>query len=148
MISWKRVQSGAEWGLFYGLISWLLAFGFSNQLYKKEVWFIILTRMLSGVVLGLMRLAVPWWIKGILVGLVINIPLAFAQVQWPEFGWIKGFTVTLAGGMIVGALIEMSLRHKYDKEQAADTQEYAHAHTYSASLWAWAIGLLSCMHST
>lgn len=118
----RRVQTGAEWGLFYGVISWLLAFGFSNQLYSKEVWFIILTRMLSGIILGWIRISLPWWIKGLLVGLVINLPLAFVQAGWPDFGWIKGFAVTLISGMVVGVLIEMSLRHKYDKARAADEQ--------------------------
>jgi len=123
MIHWKRVQTGAEWGLFYGIISWLLAFGFSNQLYKKEVWFIILTRMVSGIILGMIRLPFLWWIKGLLVGLVVSLPLACSQVHWPDFGWTKGFVVTLITGMIVGLLIEMSIRNKYNKKPAAEEQE-------------------------
>ena len=114
MVHWRRLQSGGEWGLFYGVISWLLSFGFSNQLYQKEVWAIIFSKMLTGILIGLIRMPVVWWLKGLILGCLINIPLAFLKVQWPDFGWIKGFGVTMVTSMLVGVLIEMALKHRYD----------------------------------
>jgi len=111
MIQWKRVKSAAEWGFFYGVISWLLATGISNKIPTWGVWAIILSRTLLGLILGLVRWEFPWWARGLLLGTAVNLPLA-GVVRWLGVGWSQGFWPMLVSGIVFGVLIELALKHK------------------------------------
>ena len=109
---WQRLKSVLEWGFFCGVICWLLSTGFSNQLYSKEVWMIILPKVAAGIGIALIPAEYLRRIKGIVLGMLLNLPLALMQVQWPGFGWIKGFWITLISGMICGYVVEAVLEKK------------------------------------
>ena len=98
MIQWKRVKSAVEWGLFFGIISWLLATGITNKIPTIGVWGIILSRTLMGFIIGYVKWKIPWWVRGLIIGgglnlilsLVVKIPLGDV-VQRICFIWGRGF---------------------------------------------------------
>jgi hypothetical protein len=111
MIVWKRVKSASEWGFFFGVVTWLLASGSTNTFTWKQVWAVIIVRTLMGLAIGILPWKTAWWIRGLVVGAVLNIPFAFV-VQTPGFGWIKGFWPALISGLVFAVLIELVLKHK------------------------------------
>ena len=122
MSHWRRIKSAAEWGFFYGIISWLLATGISNKIPTWGVWAIILSRVLLGVLIGIIRWEYPWWARGMLMGSIVNLPLAFI-IRTLGVGWVQGFWPMFISGIIVGLLIEVSLRYGSAKEKG-DSREH------------------------
>ena len=114
MIQWKRVKSAAEWGFFYGVVSWLLATGISNKIPAWGVWGIILSRTLLGFIIGIVRWEFPWWVRGLVLGAIVNLPLSIV-VRLLGVGWGQGFWPVLMSGIVFGFLIEWALRHRPSK---------------------------------
>ena len=116
MVQWKRVRTATEWGFFYGIISWLLATGISNKIPAWGVWGIILSRTIMGTIIGFVRWDFPWWARGLLLGLGINIPMGFI-VLLLGVRWEIGLLPMLISGMLFGFLIEFSLRPRSKKRE-------------------------------
>jgi len=119
MTRWKRIKSALEWGLFYGIITWLAATAITNRISAAGVWGILLSRMLMGFLLGYFTLKMPWWLQGILAGIVVNavfgiLSLLPGVIKSFFYGWIIGFWLMLISGMIIGVLIMISLRRRPD----------------------------------
>ena len=96
MIQWKRVKSATEWGFFFGVISWLLATGISNKMPAWGVWGIILSRTLMGFIIGIVRWEFVWWLRGLILGAAVSLPLAFV-LRFLGVGWGQGFWPCRAG---------------------------------------------------
>lgn len=113
MAHWNRTRSAAEWGLFFGLCTWLLASGITNKMVEWQVWILVLSRGLIGVIIGLIAsVKIPWWARGAAVGLVLNIPLGYLVNTWQDFTGGLGFWYMLITGVISGVAVEFTLRHK------------------------------------
>lgn len=117
MLDWKRIRSASEWGFFYGVVSWLLATGFSNKIPVWGVWAIILSRTLMGCLMGMFPVKLSWWIDGLIIGLGLNLIFAFIVLV---IGYGIGFWPMLLTGILFGVLIEWSL-HLKDKEEAKES---------------------------
>ena len=72
-IEWHRLRSGTGWGLFYGIITWLLATAITNEYSNCAVWSIILSRTLMGALIVLISFDMVWWIRAGIIGLVFNV---------------------------------------------------------------------------
>ncbi len=121
MTRWKRIKSALEWGLFYGIITWLATTAITSlrNFPTAGVWGIILSRMLMGFLLGYFTLKMPWWLQGILAGIVVNavfgiFSLIPGVIKSFFSGWVIGFWLMLISGMIIGVLIMISLRRRPD----------------------------------
>jgi hypothetical protein len=119
MTHWRRVKSASEWGLFFGICSWLAATAISNKIPTIGVWGIILSRTLMGFIIGYIKWEFPWWGRGLIIGgglnvvlsFVFKLPLsgAFQNIGW---GWIHGVWLMVISGMIFGVGIELAVRHR------------------------------------
>ncbi|MFO7888949.1 MAG: hypothetical protein R6V04_01270 [bacterium] len=112
-IEWRRLRSGAEWGLFYGIITWLLATGITNEYSNLAVWSIILSRTLMGVLIVLISFDLMWWVKAGIIGLVFNVIMGIV-IAALGYGWNPWFWPLVISGIICAILIEFSLKRKYD----------------------------------
>ena len=118
MVQWKRVKSATEWGFFYGIVTWLFATGITNKFSSAGVWGIILSRTLMGFIIGVIKWKFPWWARGLIVGVVVNLVFeAIAKIPMEFirrfcFGWTSGFWLMLITGMLFGLLIELPIRPK------------------------------------
>lgn len=118
-IDWKRVKSATEWGFFFGIISWLLATGISNEIPGWGVWGIILSRTLLGFIIGILRWNFPWWKRGLIVGAAVNLPLAFV-IRDLGVSWRQGFWPYWISGILAGFFLEVALRKRkvVDKDES------------------------------
>ncbi len=110
----RRLRSGVEWGFFYGIITWLLATGITNDYSNLAVWSIILTRTLMGALIVLIQINLIWWIKAGLIGLVYNIIMGIV-IAVLGYGWNPWFWPLVISGIIIAILIELALHIKYDR---------------------------------
>jgi hypothetical protein len=122
MTHWNRTRSALEWSTFFGVCTWLIASGVTNKMMGVHVWTIILSRTLMGLILALMtRISISWWVRGLAVGIVVNIPFGLVMNGFPDFGNGLGFAYMMATGAIIGVLIELALRHR-EKEMQAQSE--------------------------
>jgi hypothetical protein len=117
MTLWNRIRSALEWSTFFGVCTWLLASGITNTMTGANVWFLVLSRTLMGLIIAVWKTGIPGWARGLVVGVVINIPAGLVVNGWTDFGNNLGFIYMLATGMIVGVMTEVALRHR-EKELA------------------------------
>lgn len=115
MIKWRRIRSGAEWGFFYGIVSWLLATGITNDYSSLAVWSIILSRTLMGVLIALFNFEYIWWVKAGIIGIVINAVMGII-IAVLGFGWNPWFWPLVISGLVFSICIEFALRYKDKKE--------------------------------
>ena len=107
----KRIKSALGWGFFYGICSWVLASGVTNKLPTPAVWAIILSQTFLGFLIGIVRWNIPWWIRGLVLGAAVNLPLGGLLWAVP-FAWGRGLCVPFAlSGILFGLLIELGVRH-------------------------------------
>jgi hypothetical protein len=112
MTQWQRVKSAAGWGLFLGICDWVLASGITNKIPREGVWAIILSQVLLGLIISFVRWSAPWWVKGILFGIAVNLPLGICIRQFgPVWGTLL-FWPLLATGVIIGIFIEWVMKKK------------------------------------
>lgn len=125
MTDWKKLKSAAlEWGLFFGIVNWLLATAITNDFTSAAVWGIIISRVITGVLVAVL----PWntirWLRGAVYGLAVN--LAFAALSLLPLGsffssWQIGFTLMLITGIAAGILLEIAMRHREKQTAAQDS---------------------------
>ncbi len=111
-IEWRRLRSGTEWGLFYGIITWLLATGITNEYSNVAVWSIIFSRTLMGALIVLIHFNLNWWIRAGIIGLVFNVIMG-AVIAALGYGWNPWFWPLVISGIIFAVLIEFSLQRRY-----------------------------------
>ena len=112
-IEWRRLRSGAGWGLFYGFITWLLATTITNEYTNGAVWSMILSRTLMGVLIVLISFDMVWWVRAGIIGLVFNVIMG-AVIAVLGYGWNPWFWPLVISGIIFAILTEYALRKKYD----------------------------------
>ena len=118
MTQWNRIRAALEWSTFFGVCTWLLASGITNTMTGANVWFLILSRTLMGLIMAVWKTGIPWRARGLAVGAVLNIPAGLIVNDWTGFGNNLGLVYMLATGLLAGVMIEIALRHR-EKEMAA-----------------------------
>ncbi|HDQ44103.1 MAG TPA: hypothetical protein ENN17_01225 [bacterium] len=118
MARWNRVRSSLEWSTFFGVCTWLLASGITNTMTGANVWLLVLSRTLMGLLLGLWKRGIAWWARGLIVGFGVNLPAGLVVNRWTDFGGGLGFGFMMATGLVSGVLTEAAVRHR-EKEMAA-----------------------------
>ncbi len=112
MTQWQRIKSAAGWGLFLGVCDWILASGITNKIPRGGVWAIVLGQTLLGVIVGLEKWSAAWWVKGLALGLAVNVALAFiVRVLGPEWGRPL-FFLLIGAGAAIGLFIEWVMNRK------------------------------------
>jgi len=104
MLTAKRVAIATICGLIFGFVCWF--FATSNPEGGDLAWSIqlniILSRTLTGFMIGISALKIKWWGHGILLGFIGSIPMGVS---------VMGDTYILIGtfvmGMIYGFLTEL-----------------------------------------
>lgn len=111
MGSTKRLVVASISGVLFGFVCYGFASSGPEPLQWPLAFQIILSRTLIGVAIGLSAFNFGHWtVRGLLVGLVFSLPLAFSGYMAPEspdFNKDAMFFWTLALGMIYGLLIEL-----------------------------------------
>ncbi|MBN2416158.1 hypothetical protein JXO52_09965 [bacterium] len=124
MIDWKKMKSAAlEWGLFFGIVTWLFATAITNEFTSAAVWGMIISRVVMGAVTAVIAWTVPWWIRGAVTGIGVNLLFAaLSALPSGSFfdGWRVGFTLMLVTGIVAGILLELAMLHR-EKQLAAHT---------------------------
>ena len=105
MLSTKRVFIATICGLLFGVVCWYLAT--SNPDATEELTWpiqltIVLSRTLTGFMIGISALKIRWWGHGIVLGFIGSIPMA-ASVLDNSMIVIGTFVM----GMIYGFLTEL-----------------------------------------
>ncbi|HHS12157.1 MAG TPA: hypothetical protein ENN03_00135 [bacterium] len=125
-MNWKRVKSASGWGFFYGIVSWVIFTGITNQTPAIGVWVIILSRTLVGFLQGFWEWKSPW-IRGAALGLALNLLLGglalaplgsfFHQLL---FAWWRGFWLMLITGVLSGLLTEWPMKQTQEGTTEAE----------------------------
>jgi len=96
-------------GFIAGIVCWRLASS-GGPLEANLAWSIILSRTLIGFVIGISAWKINYLLHGILIGLILSIPMAFAgeamkggKVFWGTLimGIIYGFFIALITNLVV-----------------------------------------------
>ena len=96
-------------GFIAGIVCWRLASS-NGPMVASMAWSIILSRTLIGFVIGISAWKINYLVHGILVGLIVSIPMAFAggAMQGAKAFWgtlvlgiVYGFLIALITGLIV-----------------------------------------------
>jgi hypothetical protein len=112
MTPWQRIKSAAGWGLFLGICDWVLASGITNKIPREGVWAIVLAQVLLGLLVVVIHWAGPWYVKGLVLGIGVNLPLVLCLKQFGT-GWGGSlFWPLLATGIVIGLFIEWVMRKK------------------------------------
>jgi len=122
MLDWKKIKFAAlEYGLFFGILSWLFATAITNEMTSANVWGIILSRILTGVLVAALNWEITWWIRGAIFGAAVNTLFWLLSLLplGPFFaGWRIGFSLIMISGIIFGILLELAVKHR-EKQLAA-----------------------------
>jgi hypothetical protein len=123
----KRVKSTAGWGLFYGVITWLLFTAITNDYSADSVRGMILSRALLGVLLGAVAWKTVWWLRGLAFALGVDLFFWVVSrislgtfLEQLTYGWARAPLYMLVTGLIVGLLIQWTLHFKARREQAGE----------------------------
>ena len=126
MTRWRRVSYLVQWGVFFGLLTWLAATAITNKFPAAGVWGIIVSRMIMGFIIAYFTFKMPWWLRGALVGLIVNLVfggIAFmvsGDLQNFFFGWVIGFWVMIISGILIGPAMELTLQNKMKAPEEKD----------------------------
>ena len=120
---WSKIRSALEWGLFYGVITWFIGTGVSNRIPGAGVWSIVINRVVLAVLIVLLagKWKLVWWVRGVVLGLLLSIPLGYYASQWPFYNDVSGWGGALITGAVTGVLIEFHFRRMEDHLE--ETQE-------------------------
>jgi hypothetical protein len=112
MTTWQRVKSAAGWGLFLGLCDWVLASGIVRKMPTDAVWAVVFAQTLLGTVVGIEKWKAAWWVKGLVLGLAFNVPLALGLYFFrPDWGRPLLLPL-LVSGIVIGLVVERMMGRK------------------------------------
>ena len=105
MLTSKRVIIATLSGVIFGLVCMTLASTNPDPVEpvtSTTKWLIVLSRTMMGFMIGISALRLPWWIHGVVLGLISSIPMMLPVLDKP------GIAVgTVVMGMIYGFLTEL-----------------------------------------
>ena len=105
-MTYKRLFICTFLGLIAGVICYLGAkFGAAAQLTTFVAVAIVANRGFIGFAIGISRWRIPWYLHGIIIGILGSLPGALPMLDCP--GMLKGFLMFVAGGAVWGFLIEL-----------------------------------------
>lgn len=123
MSLWKRIKPAAEWGLFFGVVSWLLATGVTNKMTELNVWAIVLSRTFAGALLGFLTWESSKWMRGLVVGSAVNLPVALWAISWTDFNFQSAMGFIWIPGIICGIATEFLYKRYLAREAKALEEE-------------------------
>jgi len=105
MLTPKRVIIATICGIIFGFVC--LGFALSNPEASSELscsikWSIVIGRSMLGFMIGISALRMPWWLHGIVLGIIASIPMAI-----PIMDDMQIAISTVVMGIIYGFLIEL-----------------------------------------
>ncbi len=105
MLTPKRVVAATVLGFLFGLLC--MFFATSNPdaaepLTTAVKWNIILSRTLTGFMIGISALRLKWWLHGIVLGAIGSLPMAVATMHDSKIA-----LGSMVLGIIYGLLIEL-----------------------------------------
>ena len=103
MLTSKRVVIATLSGIIFGFVC--LGFAMSNPESSLSVnvkWSIVVGRTLLGFMIGISALRMPWWLHGIVLGIIGSIPMAI-----PVIDNMMIAAGTMIMGIVYGFLIEL-----------------------------------------
>jgi len=105
MLTSKRVIIATLSGVVFGLVCMTLASTNPDPVEpvtSTTKWLIVLSRTMMGFMIGISALRLPWWIHGVVLGLISSIPMMLPVLDKP------GIAIgTVVMGMIYGFLTEL-----------------------------------------
>jgi hypothetical protein len=105
MLTSKRVIIATLSGVVFGLVCMTLASSNPDPVEpvtSTTKWLIVLSRTMMGFMIGISALRLPWWIHGVVLGLISSIPMMLPVLDKP------GIAIgTVVMGMIYGFLTEL-----------------------------------------
>ncbi len=105
MLTPKRVIIATISGIIFGFVC--LGFALSNPDSSETLscsikWSIVIGRAMLGFIIGISALRMPWWLHGIVLGIIASIPMAVPIID--------NMTIaigTMVMGVVYGFLIEL-----------------------------------------
>jgi len=105
MLTAKRVIIATAFGVVFGLVCMYLAAANpegSTPMTTGIKLSILLSRTLTGFMIGISALSLPWWLHGIVLGAIGSVPMALATIDQPVIA-----LSSVVMGVIYGFLIEV-----------------------------------------
>ena len=107
-------------GFIAGIVCWRLASS-SGPMPASMAWSIILSRTLIGFVIGISAWRINYLAHGILIGLIVSIPMAFAAGSVPEKGTMIFWGTLILGGVygfFIALITNLIVKEKKEAPQA------------------------------
>lgn len=126
MIDWRKTRSAFEWGLFFGIVTWLLATAITNDISSAGVWGIIFSRIITGLAIVLIPWRTVWYIRGAVWGAAVNVLfylLSLLPLSGFFTGWRIGMPLMLISGILIGVFLELALKHREKQLTAQETAD-------------------------
>lgn len=104
MLTSKRVLLATLFGLIFGIVCMLLASAKpdSPPMAANIKLNLVMSRMLTGFMIGISALRLKWYLHGIILGAIGSIPMAVATISDPTIA-----VSSVVMGIVYGILIEL-----------------------------------------
>lgn len=126
---WQKLKSGLEWGLFYGIVTWLAFTAMTNKIPALAIWGMIVSRSAMGVLAAGVIWEKPLWMRALTWAAIGHVPFALLALLslggvWDRFffGWKTGGPLMIVSALIIAVLVELSMRHR-DKNEVPSQVE-------------------------
>jgi hypothetical protein len=119
MLTTKRVVLATVFGVVFGFVCMFLASANpEGELLTAGIkWSIVMSRTLTGFMIGISALRLKWYLHGIVLGAVGSIPMAMATMQDPMIA-----ISSVVMGVIYGFLIELLTSIAFKSPPVATSQ--------------------------
>ena len=131
MSKFKFIRSGIEWGLFYGILTWISFTVITSKTPNAGVWGMIISRVIQGGLSAFFPYQLKWWMRGLIWGAAIQLVFSLGLVL-PESGaglffyaWKHGYFLMLLSSLVFGVLIEFHLERRklFLEEEGRDAKK-------------------------
>ena len=104
MLTSKRVILATVFGLIFGLVCmWLASAKPGAEPMATNIKLnLVMSRMLTGFMIGISALRLKWYLHGIILGAIGSIPMAMATMHDPQIA-----VSSIVMGIVYGLLIEL-----------------------------------------
>jgi hypothetical protein len=104
MLTVKRVFLATLFGLLFGLVCmWLASSNPDGEPLTTAIKLnLVMSRMLTGFMIGISALRLKWYLHGIILGAIGSIPMAVATMHDPQIA-----LSSVVMGIVYGVLIEL-----------------------------------------